>query len=214
MTNLDATEGQGGTVRVSIIERLVPTISYSIIAIAGAVAAMFLIFALQGIANSASSKGIGGVASDIAHASTALSAGFVLSLLAGFAAIVACGTMVFVKRTTASPSFLYLLVPGILSIVPAILAYPGIRMIVFAPFEQTDFQTVSGTLYPRLYAAIILGILAVIASLVVSFIPSRSTAGRKFSPLLLSIVFEIAIFIVACLFWWQMSDISKFAKMM
>jgi hypothetical protein len=175
-------------IRVSIAQRLIPSLAYSITALGGGFGALFLIHAMMAIH---ASEEIDVVASALTNAFFSLTVSLLFGVVVGLVGILMYVGTLFGNRKTSSPSVLYILVPGFLGILPHAVSWRLGRLILLAPYAGTNIIGMSKIMYLALTGAIVLAVLTPIAGLIMSLLRVTSLPGRKFGPLILMMVFEI-----------------------
>ncbi|MEO8574359.1 MAG: TonB family protein [Pyrinomonadaceae bacterium] len=192
------------TVRVSILERLVPSLAFSIAAISGAVGGAMVLRFLDTLRHS-ESAGLAAFFGGVAEVE------FVVGAVLIFAAVLcAIGILVsiirlFTTNKTASPPGLLFLMTGLLSLVPPFALHYVVRLMKEVVQSQTDggISAIAGTINAVTWFAIgSAGVIALVL-LVFSFIPFSSHAGRKSSPLICLIVVEILLAVLIGIYFWD-----------
>lgn len=211
MTPQENLETENGRIRVSILERLIPNLSYSIAGIGAGATALFLLFALNGLVNSAT-QGIGSFSSALTNALTSLEVGLILAILMGVVAIVVKIIMMVTTRKTASPSFIHIVVAGFIALIPVVITYLITFQMLWGPILQNNLLDYKGVLYAFLVVAAFLGFLTPVIGVVMSLIPATSRPGRKIAPLILMVVFEAVMLILVVVIFYQLSAFFKYAS--
>src|SRR5262245_36409077 len=108
--------------RISILERLVPMLAFSLAALGGGASA-FLLARLFWELQRAENAGIATVATETAESNLAVLVGLYSALAVGFFAIATAFVRMFTAKKTASPPGLFYVVPGLLALLPAGLVW-------------------------------------------------------------------------------------------
>jgi TonB family protein len=195
-----------GPVRVSILERLVPSFAFAVAALSGAIGGLMLIRFLNALRQSenagyASFFGgtaeievvVGGV---LVFASVLCAIGIIVSLI-----------RLFTTNTKASPPGILFLIMGLLSLVPPFAIHYVLHLmkgILIAPdIVDGGISAVADTvIYVSYFAIGSAGVIALVL-LAFSFIPFSSRAGRKASPLVCLILVEITIAVLIGVYFWE-----------
>ena len=194
-------------VRVSILERLVPSLAFAVASISGAVGAAMVIrfFVAMRQAEAAGYAAFFGGMSEIEFA-----VGIVLVFAAVLCSIGVIVSVIrlFTTNTTASPPGILFLMIGLLSLVPPFALHFVLHImkeIVNSP-TPTEGGGVSSvadkfmTFAPFAFIAIGVIVLGLIAF---TFIPFRSRPGRKSSPIICLILVELIIAVLAGIYFWE-----------
>lgn len=195
-----------GSVRVSILERLVPSLAFAIVAMSGAVGGAMLIrfFTLLGQSENAGYGAFFGGTAEIEFA-----VGVVLVFAAVLCAIgiSVSAIRLFTTNTTASPPGILFLMTGLVSLVPTLALHYAIRLmkgVVMSPIPADGgVSAVADTVRTVAYFAIGAGGVIALAMLAFSFIPFRSRAGRKASTLASLMLVEIIIAVMIGVYFWD-----------
>ena len=193
-------------IRVSIFERLVPSLAFTIVAISGAVGGLMVIRFLRALRqeeNAGYSTFFGGMAE------IEFVVGVVLVVAAGLCAIgiIVSVIRLFTTNATASPPGILFLMTGLLSIVPALALHYVLRLmkgVLMSP-APTDggIPAVADTVINVSYFAIGSAVLIALVLLAFSFIPFSSRPGRKASPLVCLMLVQILIAVLIGVYFWQ-----------
>jgi len=190
--------------RVSIAERLVPSLSYAMAAVSGAAGGLFILQLLD-LLSKAETAGMSAFLRGTSEIELAV--GIMLGISAGLGA---CGILIsvirmFTTNTTASPPGVMYLVLGLLSLVPPFAVHYALHTLEHSVTTQVEggISSVAGFATNLSYFAAVFTVVMLVALLAFSFIPITSRAGRKFSSLLFLIVVEIAVLGLAAVFFWQ-----------
>ena len=195
-----------GPVRVSILERIVPSIAFAVAAISGAVGALmiFWTFAALRQAESAGRESVLGAISEIEF----VVAGVLVfaALLCGLGIVVSI-VRLFTTNTKASPPGILFLMLGLLSLVPPFAIHYVLHMVkevVIAPvIPEGGISSVVDTVNTVSYLAIGAAFVIALVMIVFTFIPFSSRPGRKSSPLICLILVEIFVAILIGVYFWE-----------
>ena len=199
--------------RVSIFERLVPSLGFAVAAISGVVGALMILrfFSAMREAETAGYAAFYGGVAEIE---------FVVGIVLVFAAVL-CGVGIlisiirlFTTNTTSSPPGIFLLMLGLLSLVPPFAIHyvmHWMKEIVGSPTPtEGGISTIADTIVMVLYFAIGLAALSVISLIAFSFLPLSSKLGKKASPLICIFLVEILIVALAGInFWGARNSIAE-----
>ena len=194
-------------VRVSIAERLVPSLGFAVAALSGAVGGV-LVFRFLSALRQAESAGHAGFFGGLSEIEVVVGVILVFAaVLVGLGVLVSVIRM-FTANTTASPPGILFLVAGLLSLVPPFALYYCLDVMkksVTDPSVEGGISSVSGTVTMLVYFAMVATALIAIVLLAFSFIPFSSRVGRKFSPVIGLIVMEVVIAVFIGVFFWAAS---------
>jgi hypothetical protein len=188
--------------RVSILERLIPSMSLGIAAISGIVGA-FLIRRFFDIIRNAETAGIDAISVGSAHIEVVVGVILVVAALFGAVAIIVSAVRMFRTNTKSSPPGLLFPVVsffGLLS--PAIIAVGLWMMIDSISRPDGNLGLIGPTIGMMMLAAIAAGAIAICMLLTFSFVPFNARTGRKYSPLIFLLATEAMIIALAGLFFW------------
>ena len=190
-----------GPVRVSILERIVPSLAFIVAAVSGAVGGAMLIrfFSLLSQAELAGYAAFFGGVAEIE-----LAVGGVLILAVALCAIgiVVSIIRLFTTNKTASPPGLLFLMLGLLSLVPPFAIHyvlHTMKEVVTSPDPAAGF----GTLTTAAYFAIGGPVVITLVLLAFAFVPFTSRAGRKSSPIVCLMFVAIVTATLAGIYFWE-----------
>ncbi len=192
--------------RVSIFERLVPSLAFTIVAISGAVGGLMVIRflrTLQQVENAGHDAFFGGMAE------IEFVVGVVLVVAAVLCAIgiIVSFIRLFTTNATASPPGILFLMTGLLSIVPTLALHYVLRsmkaVLISPDLTEGGVSAVADTAINVSYFAIGSAVLIALVLLAFSFIPFRSQPGRKASPLVCLLLVQILIAVLIGVYFWQ-----------
>lgn len=192
--------------RVSIIERLIPSVSYLVAAAAGAIGGVRILSFLESVRNSEIAERD---AFFLYTARIELAMGTVLAVSAiiGAIAIAVSVVRMFTVNKTASPPGVLFLLLGPFALVPPFLVHFVLHLVEHIAQAQIPegggMSAIAGTVSGVSYAAIILALLVAVVQIAFSFIPFTANLRRKFSPMIFLIFNEILIIALAGVFFWQ-----------
>ena len=195
-----------GSLRVSVLERLLPSLAFAVAAISGAVGVGMLIrfFATLRQAETAGYAAFFGGIAEIE-----LVVGVVLVVAAVLCAIgiIVSVVTLFTANTTASPPGLLFLMTGLLSLVPPFALHYVVHMmkgIVSSPTPtEGGVSRVADTFMTLAPFALVATALIALVLLVFPFIPFSSRPGRKSSPLVCLLLVEIVIAVLIGVYFWE-----------
>ncbi|PYT01650.1 MAG: hypothetical protein DMF63_02040 [Acidobacteria bacterium] len=193
-------------VRVSILERLVPSIAFIIAAMSGAVGGGMLIRffnLLRESENAGYAAFFGGIV-QVEYV--------VIGVLVVAAVLCAIGILVsiirlFTTNTKASPPGLLFLMMGLLSIVPPFALHYVMHMmkgVLISPHTpEGGISSVASTIMAVAYFAIGSAVVIALVLLAFSFIPFSSRPGRKSSPLVCLMLVEFVLAALIGIYFWE-----------
>jgi hypothetical protein len=184
---------QAERVPVSRVQRFLPFLSYSLMGLGGAVAGYYAIRVVAAFGDT-ENTGIGQIAEWLAGGISSVTIGLALAAVVGIGAIIVTAAMIFAQKRTTAPSALMVLLMAILGMLAPILAWPVIMELLTAPMDpKMDPAQLASSSRTYGIAAILLGTLTLVAGFVLSFLPMRSSPGKKFGALVVMIVVEVLI---------------------
>lgn len=196
-------------VPVSRVQRFLPFLSFSLMAL-GAAGAGYYIVRITGSIRDVDT-GLGAIARWMAGGMWSVSTGLILALIVGFAAIITYAAMMFSQKRSTGPSAIWLLLVGILGAAAVSVGWHTIAELVFATaYPPPDSDQFLATSKLCGYVAIGLGALTTIAGLVLTFVPMRARPGRKYGAL---IVMALAEFLMLCGVVYVMMQASAITKL-
>jgi TonB family protein len=193
-------------VRVSVLERLVPSIAFIVAAISGAAGGAMLIrfFYLLSQSENAGYAAFFGGTVEIEYV--------VIGVLVVAAVLCAVGILVsiirlFTTNTKASPPGLLFLMTGLLSIVPVFALHYVMHMmkgVLISPHApEGGISSVASTIITVAYFAIGAAVVIALVLIAFSFVPFSSRSGRKSSPIICLMLVEIIFATLIGIFFWE-----------
>jgi TonB family protein len=197
---------QNTPVRVSILERIVPSVAFVVAALGGAVgsAMIFRFFSMLWRSESAGYAAFFGgvVAIELAVAGVLIAA----AVLCGIGILISL-IRLFTTNTKASPPGYLFLIGGLLSLVPPFAIHYVLHLmkeVVRTPgMVEGGISGVAGSITTIAWSAVAAAGVVALAMLAFSFIPFSARAGRKASPLICLFLMEILIAGLAGIFFWE-----------
>jgi hypothetical protein len=202
-------------VRVSIFERIVPLAAFGLAAAAGGIGGWTIISLITAIAqneNAGKAALSGGLAEYTIYPLVFLYAACALGVVG---ICVAIGRMV-ITTSTASPSGVSFIVPGILSLVPIALVWNagGMIMGIFDGTAKVVAGEFGSTIAAYCTAAMIAAPIILFVLLAWAVIPFRARPGRRFGPLIALVVMEIVLVVVAVMFQLRVAELWRINQTM
>jgi len=192
-------------VRVSIIERLVPSLAFIVAALGGAVGTGMLIRFFT-ILRQSENAGYASVFGGLAEIELVVGVILVFAAVLGAIGIIVSVIRLFTTNTTASPPGILLLIVGLLSLMPPYALNYVLRLIkgvVSSPDPpEGGVSTIADTFMTFAPFLIIGAGMVVVVLLAFSFIPFSSRPGRKVLPLVSLILVEILIAVLIGVYFW------------
>jgi hypothetical protein len=193
---------QTAPVRVSILARIIPALSYALPAL-GAAGSAFLFINLMRAMREAESAGIAAVARGIGEANLVIVVTLYLAIVVGLIGIVAGFARMFVTTTTASPSGWFYLITGVLGFAPMFALWQAQSLLLEMMFSRSgNIVTVARQITMLLMLALCVGIVSLVILLVSSVIPLPRIlwAKRKWAPPVILLVMEIVVIVMTVLY--------------
>jgi hypothetical protein len=171
--------------RVSILERLAPSFSFSLATIAGAVGAAYIQWVFRAL-RMAENAGFAAVYGGLAEAHSVVTVILVLAAVIGVLGIIVAAARMFTTNRTASPpGFLFLVPAGISVLSPLIMGYAAsLAVSTLKDPQGSGISGVAGTIEVLNWTAIGATLFALLILVVFTFVPFRSRTGRKFTPVI------------------------------
>jgi TonB family protein len=190
--------------RVSIFERIVPSLAFALAAISGAIGAVLFLKFLNEMRN-AETAGYASFFGGVAEIE--ITVGVVLTLAAALCAIGILVSVIrlFTTNTTSSPPGLAFLFLGLLSLVPPFATHYILhwaKRVVLTPGEG-GVSSIADTITTVMYIAIAWAVLIAVVLLVFSFVAFTSRPGRKALPLIALMLIQIAIAVMTGVYFWE-----------
>jgi hypothetical protein len=196
--------------RVSILARLLPSLSAWIVMLGAAVNALLLIGVMNGMRN-AESAGIGAVATGLAQAQISIVLAFYLAIFVTAISIIVMAVRSFIATKTASPSGWFILVIALLGSVPLSLAWKAHTLLLGSIMNRVGIVTVASTIQLcstlALITAGVFSVVLLIGSL--APLPSVLRAKRSWAPIIVLVLMEIALIALAVIFQMNMAWLQR-----
>ncbi len=193
-------------IRVSILERLVPSFAFTLAAISGAVGGL-MVFRLFSSLRQSENAGYAAIFGGVAEIELVIAVVLVFAAVLCAIGIIVSVIRLFTTNTTASPPGVLFLMTGLLSLVPAFVLHYALRLIkeVVSSPNPVDggISAVADTISAVSYFAIGAACVIALVLFAFSFIPFRSRAGRKASPLVCLLLVEILIAVLIGIYFWD-----------
>lgn len=201
--------------RISIAERLIPSLSFALVAISGTIGGLMILKSLNDMRQE-QNVGYAVFFTEMAKIEGAM--GTVLAFAVGLGAvgIVVAIVRMFTTNTRSSPSGLLFLPLGLLSLVPPFAIHYVLHLMegAVASPGRGGVSSVVDTVNTVSYIAIAAPALIIILLLVFSFVPLSSRLGRKFSPAVVLVLIEILTVALCAIFFWQAMHSLEHAQRM
>ncbi len=194
--------GTQPSLKVSILARLIPALSYTIPAIGGALSSFFLLRAFWGLKQN-ETAGVGVVLSVMAESTIPVLGSLYLGVICGIAVITVLVVRMIVQTKTASPSSWFFVLSGILFLVPAGLFAEAESLIIevfLTPRGSTGVGGIASDINLLLISSIVAAPIVFIILTVISVLPLSSRAKPKWGSLLTAIAIEILLIAVTTAF--------------
>lgn len=176
---------------VSRLQRALPLLSYSVMALGGAAAALYALRVASGFGD-IEHTGLGVIASSLAGGLWAITTGLLMAMLIGGIAIVVQLVTMFTQKQTASPSPLLVSIMAAVAAVPSVVMWPVILNLILAPMDpSTDAKTLASSTWLFGTIALVIGLLVPLAGLLLTALRLSGRPGRRWGTLALMIVVEL-----------------------
>ena len=195
-----------GPVRVSILERLVPSFAFVVAAISGAVGGVMLLRFLTAL-RQAETAGYAAFFGGTAEIEFVVGGVLVVAAVLGAIGILVSIIRLFTTNTKASPPGLLFLMTGLLSLVPPFALHYVLHtmkgVLVSPTPTEGGISAVAGTVTTVSYFSIGAAALIALVLIVFPFIPFSSRPGRKASPIVCLMLVEIIIVVLSGIYFWE-----------
>ena len=192
----EATIGQSGSARVSILARLVPSFSYALPALGAALSALLFTGVMRAM-RMAAAAGIAAVAGGMSEANMAVVIALYLAIFVGLIGVVIGIVRAFSTTSTASPSGWFYLVAGGLGFAPMLTLWwaESLLLDVLTSRSGPGLVSVADQISTCLMLTMGLAAIGVLILLVVSVVPLPAAlrAKQKWSPLIFLVIMELAL---------------------
>ncbi len=197
---IPAPVAKAGPLRVAVVPRLVPAFSYGL-AVAGAGISAFLVRQAFLAMTNAETAGIGAVTRGLAEANVPLLIALYLAIVSGAAGLLVLIIRMFVNTTKASPPVWFVMVTGILGLIPAGLFWWAESLVigVFYP-DSGGIVAVANMVALLLPSIMIAAPFILLLLLAISVWPVRSLSKPKWGPIVVLLMFEVALVVMAVAF--------------
>ncbi len=154
---------------------------------------MLLMRVLEAMRN-AEAAGVGAVAGGMAEANLAMTVAVCLGAFVGFIGVVVIAIRAFTPTTTASPSALFFLIAGMLTVFPLAFLWEA-QSLFLQGVTSGNISLAAPSLISYLRLTIIFAVVLTLILLVVSFVPLPSLlrAKRKWAPLVVLLIILFAM---------------------
>ena len=189
--------------RVSILARVAPALSYAVPALGAAISALMLINVFRAMRN-AEAAGVSAVSAGIREANLPIVITLYVGVLLGFAGIVVGLVRMFTTTTTSTPSAWYFLITGMIGLVPILLLWEVQSLLLGVIFGRSSGGVVEVARQVSLLAmmTMVLGVVSVLVLLVSAFVPLPRMlhAKRTWAPVVMLLLMETAVIVLTALF--------------
>jgi TonB family protein len=191
-------------VRVSIFERLVPSLGLAVTALSGIVGAL-MIFRFFRLIRSAESAGYSAFFAGMTEIDFAVGVMLIIAaVLVAFAILVSIIRLFTTNATSSPPGILFLIV-ALLSVIPAFAIHYVLHWMKEVLLNPVDggISGIADSVTYISYFAIGFAVVVLIVLLAFSFVPFSARPGRKVSALIFLMIAEILIAVIAGVFLWD-----------
>ena len=182
--------------RVSILARVVPSLSYALPALGAALSALLVINVMEAMRN-AESAGIAAVAGGMSEANLAVVLTLYLAIFVGFIGIIVGLVRAFTTTTTASPAGWFFLIAGLLGLAPMLTLWQAESLLVGVLTSRSGpgVAAVASQISICLTLTIVLAAFSCLVLLVASVIPlpALMRARLKWMPVIFLVLMELAV---------------------
>ena len=184
-------------VRVSIVERLVPSFSLGFVALSGSAGMLWWLGVIRAFKTS-ENVGLDAVYAAILETKVVVIVFLAVAAFVGLAGIAASAIRLFTENRKASPPGILFSLLGLFSTVSPML-FVALLWLVLNALQSpgVGLGSLETTMWMLCLSAFIASAIAFVALLAFSFIPFSSRPGRKYSPLVFLIINEIGIVVLA-----------------
>lgn len=191
--------------RVSILERLIPSLAFAVAATSGAIGALMIVRFLHAM-SLAETAGYAAFYGGVAEIEFTIGIVLIIAAVLCGIGIVVSIIRLFTTNTTSSPPGLLFLVIGVLSLIPPFAIHyilRSMKTVLESPTPtEGGISAIGETVTYLSYAAIVSALAVVVITLAFAFIPFSSRSGRKVLPLVSLILIELLIaFLIGFSFW-------------
>ena len=199
--------------RISILARLVPAFSYAVPMLGASLSAQLLVRVMMGIEN-AGAVGLGSVVGGMSEASFLTVVALYFALIVGVIGIVVMIIRLLMITTTASPSGWFYLMASGLSYVPLALFWHVDSLLAQGISGRRGVIEVASTIKLGLALTPITAVAIGLILLVVSVVPLPSVlrAKRRWAPILVLVLMELAMIGMAIAFQMRTSWFHRVAN--
>ena len=212
---MDASMVNGGgnqpSLKVSILARLISTLSYTIPAIGGALSSIFLMNAMRALREN-ETAGVTAVMRGLAEATIPVLGSLYLGVFCGIAVIAVLVGRMIVQTKTASPPSWFFVISGILFLVPAGLFCEAESLIIevlINPRSSTGLGIIASNMSFLLILSMVAAPVVFILLAVLSVLPLSSRTRPKWGPLIIATAIEILLIAVAIAFQMRLLWLYK-----
>ena len=186
---------------VSIVERLIPAISFATAAIGGAVGAM-LLRSIYSRLRSGETAGLDSLYIALARMNAVVGGILSFAAFVGLVALIIYLVRMFRAGTKASPPGFLLFVLGGFSLVPCILTGVGVYLLILSvAVAIPNIQPTQWIVSALVILSIVVACIMILLLGAFSFLSMSSRSGPKYSPFILTLLIEIALITAAVCFF-------------
>ena len=192
--------GNQPSLRVSISTRLILALSYIIPAFGGVWSSLFLMGVMHNL-KFAETAGVSAVMAGMAEAAIPVTVSLYLAIICGFVVIIILVIRMLMQTRTASPPSWFLIISGILCLLPAGLfceAESQIIEVIIGPANSAGISGVASNISWLLTLSIVEALIIFLLLIVASVLPLSSRAKPKWGSLIVAVMIEI-LFISAAI---------------
>jgi hypothetical protein len=214
---LVAPDKNAGLLRVAVVPRLVPAFSFGL-AVAGAGVSAFLVRQAFLAMSNAETAGIGAVCGAMKEANLPVLVALGLAILFGAAGLLILVIRMFVETKTASPSAWFVILAGVLGLLPVALFWWAESLVIGALYPGSGgIIEAANTLTLLLPTIMIAAPFILLLLLAISVWPVRSLAKPKWGPLVIGLIIELALIAMVVAFAMRTSwlfDVSQAERLL
>ena len=177
---------------VSIIERLIPSLSFGLAAISGGIGAMMIQKFFSDLRNTENS-GLDSLYIGLARIDAVIGGILAAAALLGMVGLLICLIRMFSANSKSSPPGILFLLIGLLSLLPCFLVGIGIYLVIRSLFGPgvPNLSIVGSVVSFLTFSSIVVACLMILVLGAFSFVSFLSRPGRKYSPFVFLLLIEI-----------------------
>lgn len=213
-TSLPSPDLNSGPLKVSVLARVVPSLSYLLAALGAGVSAMLITGVMRAM-RFAEAAGVSAVAGGLAEANVPVLIVLYLGVVCGLAGVILIAARLSVTTTTVTPGAWFLFVGGALGLLPLALLWhvESILMQILTPATTPGggIAAIASSIQLLLTLIMIAAPITIVILIVGSVWPMYSSARPKWAPLLASMLIEGLLVVATLAFQFRTSWLFSLA---